>query len=104
MPVLRRCCARATPISTETLPPGALQPASTGGHFLLTPAMRHAAGDWGDFDGEDKAANDADPSHAEGRLFSSYDTEDHGTIWVITEDLRGEGAGPTTTVLFPDEY
>jgi hypothetical protein len=65
---------------------------------------RHAAGDWGDLDAEDKAANDADHSHAEGRLFSSYKNEEHGTIWVITEDLRGDGGGPTTTVLFPDEY
>lgn len=53
---------------------------------------------------KDKAANDADHSHAEDRLFSSYDTEDHGTIWVITEDLRGEGGGPITTVLFPEDY
>jgi hypothetical protein len=65
---------------------------------------RHAARDWGDLDAEDKAANDADHSHAEGRLFSSYDTDEHGTIWVITDDLRGDGGGPTTTVLFPDDY
>ena len=65
---------------------------------------RLAARDWGDLDGEDKAANDADHSQAEGRLFSSYDTEQHGTIWVITEDLRGEGDGPITTVLFPADY
>jgi len=65
---------------------------------------RHAARDWGDLDAEDNAANDADHSHAEGRLISSYDTEDHGTIWVITEDLRGEGGGPITTVLFPEDY
>ena len=57
-----------------------------------------------DLDGEDKAANDTDHSHAEGRLFSSYDTEEHGTIWVITEDLRGEAGGPITTVLFPEDY
>jgi hypothetical protein len=65
---------------------------------------RHAASDWGDLDAEDKAANDADHSHAEGRLFSSYDTDEHGTIWVITDDLRGDGGDPTTTVLFPDDY
>ena len=65
---------------------------------------RHAAGDWGDLDGEDKAANDTDHSHAEGRLFSSYESEEHGTIWVITEDLRGEGGGPITTVLLPADY
>lgn len=64
---------------------------------------RHAAGDWGDLDADDKAANDADHSQAEGRLFSSYETKEHGSIWVITDDLRGEGGGPTTTVLFPNE-
>jgi hypothetical protein len=65
---------------------------------------RHAARDWGDLDAEDRASNDSDYSHAEGRLFSSYDTTEHGTIWVITEDLRGEGDGPITTVLFPEDY
>jgi hypothetical protein len=65
---------------------------------------RHAAGDWGDLEADDKTANDADHSHAEGRLFSSYKTEEHGTIWVITEDLRGEAGGPITTALFPDDY
>ena len=39
-------------------------------------------------------ARDSDHNHAEGRPFSSYDTEEHGTIWVITEDLRGESDGP----------
>lgn len=46
----------------------------------------------------------SDHSHAEGRLFSSYDTPEHGTIWVITEDLHGEGDGPITTVLFLEDY
>ena len=64
---------------------------------------RHAARDWGDLDAEDKAANDVDHSHPAGRLFSRYATEEHGTIWVITEDLRGEGSGPITTVLFPED-
>ncbi|MCT0230973.1 hypothetical protein KQ306_08940 [Synechococcus sp. CS-1324] len=64
----------------------------------------HAARDWGDLDAGDRAANDSDHSHAEGRLFSSYDTAAHGTIWVITEDLHGEGGGPVTTVLFPEDY
>jgi len=65
---------------------------------------RHGARNWGELDAEDKAANDADHSHAEGRIFSSYDTEEYGTIWVITEDLRGDGGGPITTVLFPEDY
>ena len=65
---------------------------------------RHSAGDWGDLDAEDKAANDDAASTGDGRLFSSYDTPEHGTIWIITDDIRGEGDGPLTTVLFPDDY
>jgi hypothetical protein len=65
---------------------------------------RHAGRDWRDLDAEDKASNDSDHSHAEGRLFSSYATDEHGTIWVITEGQRSEAGGPITTVLFPDDY
>jgi hypothetical protein len=65
---------------------------------------RHAQGDWGDLDHEDKAANDDAARTGDGRLFSSYDTPEHGTIWIITDDIRGEGEGPITTVLFPDDY
>jgi len=38
------------------------------------------------------------------RLFSSYATAEHGTLWIITDDIRGEGEGPLTTVLFPEDY
>ena len=65
---------------------------------IIGQLYRHAARDWGDLGAEDKAANNCDQSHAEGLLFSSYDTEEHGTIWVITEGLRGEGNGPITRV------
>ena len=65
---------------------------------------RHAAGDWGDLDADDKAAKDEAAHTGDGRLFSSYATAEHGTIWVITNDIRGEGDGPITTVLFPDDY
>ena len=65
---------------------------------------RHASGDWGDLGEEDQAINVGAHQAAEGRLFSCYSTEEHGRIWVITEDLRGEGEGPITTVLFPEDY
>ena len=71
---------------------------------IISQLDRHAVSYWGDLDAEDKAANNSDHSHAEGRLFSSYDTEVHGTIWVITDGLRGEGDGPITTILFPTDY
>ncbi len=44
------------------------------------------------------------PARGDGRLFSSYDTAEHGTIWIITNDIRSEGEGSITTVLFPDDY
>jgi hypothetical protein len=74
-------------------------------HDQITALLdRHAAGDWGDLDADDKAANDNAARSGNGRLFSSYATSEHGTIWIITDDIRGEGEGPITTVLFPDEY
>ena len=84
----------ATPAVVAALPEAVL-------HGLLD---RHAAGDWGDMSADDKASNDFASRHAEGRLFSSYATSDHGNVWIITEDLRGENDGPITTVLFPAEY
>ena len=78
--------------------------AAVSHEVIISLLDRHAARDWGNLDAEDNAANNSDHSHAEGRLFSSYDTPEHGTIWVITEDLRGEGGGPITTVLFPADY
>ena len=74
-------------------------------HLLNTTSLdHHAAGDWGDLEAYDKAANEEAARTGDGRLFSSYATADHGTIWVITNDIRGEGDGPITTVLFPDDY
>ena len=65
---------------------------------------RHSAGDWGELGADDMAANDEAARTGDGRLFTSYDTPEHGTIWIITDDIRGEGEGPITTVLLPDDY
>ena len=65
---------------------------------------RHSAGDWGDLDADDMAANDEAARTDDGRLFSSYDTSVHDTIWIFTDDMRGEGEGPISTVLMPDDY
>ena len=74
-------------------------------HSLITALLdRHAIGDWGDLSDDDKAANDDAARSGDGRLFSSYITTDHGKIWIITNAIRGEGEGPITTILFPDDY
>ena len=72
---------------------------------LITALLdRHADGDWGDLSEDDKAANNEATRSGDGRLFSSYLTPEHGKLWVFTDDIRGEGEGPITTVLFPDDY
>lgn len=60
--------------------------------------VRHALGDWGDLCPEDLEANERALEHG-SRLFSSYETENKSTVWVITEWDRS-----ATTVLFPSEY
>ena len=74
-------------------------------HHQITALLdRHAAGDWGEISEEDRAANDEAARSGDGRLFSSYSTAEHGTLWIITDDIRGEGQGPITTVMFPEDY
>ena len=74
-------------------------------HSLITALLdRHARGDWGDLDADDQAANEEAARTGDGRLFSSYLTPEHGKIWIITDDIRGEGEGPITTVMFPEDY
>ena len=65
--------------------------------FCRKSFSRHASGDWGDLDVEDKAVND-DALINGGRLFSAYKKDDT-TIWIITEWDRS-----VTTILFPSEY
>ena len=66
--------------------------------FAVASLQRHAAGDWGDLDAEDKARNDSDLKDG-GRLFSAYKSPGLPKIWIITEADRS-----VTTTLFPDEY
>lgn len=66
--------------------------------FALESLRRHASGDWGDLDPEDKKENEyALGKHL--RLFSAYDKYPLPKIWIITEADRS-----VTTTLFPSEY
>jgi hypothetical protein len=76
--------------------PGVLDAAA--GESLLPHISRHAAGDWGDVDAEDKRANDR--ALIDGtRLLSAYRLRSGVKIWIITEADRA-----ATTVLLPSEY
>jgi hypothetical protein len=72
---------------------------------ILAAVSRHAHGDWGDLDEEDRAENDLSLDRGY-RLLSAYhvptwadDYDDPTKIWVITEADRS-----LTTVLLPEEY
>ena len=66
--------------------------------FVLRSLEKHARGDWGDLDEEDKQENEI--SLGEGfRILSAYKYKDGEKIWIITEADRS-----VTTVLFPEEY
>lgn len=59
---------------------------------------RHAAGDWGDLEPEDREENNL--SLREGlRLLSSYEDRRGVRFWIITEADRS-----ATTILLPDDY
>jgi hypothetical protein len=78
--------------------PGAIQAmhsAGTTGRDLLA---RHAQGDWGDLEDEDKQENEL--SLRQGfRILSAYKMRTGIRIWIITEADRS-----VTTFLLPEEY
>ncbi len=65
---------------------------------VVAALRRHAAGDWGDVDDDDRAAND-DAVRTGGRLLSAYRAANGTTFWVVTEADRS-----VTTVLLPEDY
>lgn len=65
--------------------------------FVWASLKRHARGDWGDLEEEDKKENEfALDKYL--RIFSAYETGPR-KIWIITESNR-----EVTTILFPEEY
>jgi len=59
---------------------------------------QHAAGDWGQLDDHDRAANWSALREG-GRLLSAYTTVRGDRLWVITEADRS-----STCLLLPEEY
>jgi hypothetical protein len=65
---------------------------------IVAALRRHSAGDWGEIDDHDRAANN-DALRSGERLLSAYRSANGTTFWVITEADRS-----VTTVLLPDDY
>jgi len=79
---------------------GALVAADTSPSTLL---RRHAAGDWGDLDEHDRAANAAALRDG-SRLLSAYIVAEGVKVWIITEAADDDGHRAATTLLLPEEY
>lgn len=86
------------PLGKIEATPGSFVRMSECGASFASLLARHASGDWGDCDAEDRAANDAAVLEM-SRVFSSYTLTGGRRVWVITEADRS-----ATRFLLPDEY
>ena len=81
-----------------TATPRALEALALAGQSPETFLIRHASGDWGDMNNDDRSAN-ARALKTGGRILSAYVTILGERLWIITEADRSR-----TTILRPDEY
>lgn len=87
------------PLGRILMTPGAAELLDRVGQPFGVYLDRHARGDWGDLEPEDKAANDRAVAIGEC-ILSCYTADEAGDqIWIITEADRS-----ATTILLPDEY
>ena len=86
------------PLGRTVATPGALEALQGAGESPLGYLARHATGDWGDLDADDKRENEL--SVREGyRILSAYHLGTGVKLWIITEADRS-----STTILLPEEY
>jgi len=85
------------PLGQVLATPGALKLLRDAGEDPFGYLARHASGDWGDLDAQDRRENERSLRHG-WRLLSSYPVGEK-VIWIITEADRS-----VTTILLPDEY
>jgi hypothetical protein len=85
------------PLGRIVATPGALEVLTEAGEDPLGYLARHASGDWGDLDEDDRRENERSLKHG-WRILSSYRVGEKA-IWVITEPDRS-----VTTILLPEEY
>jgi len=83
--------------------PGALEALQRNNVTAFDYLRRHASGDWGVLDEEDKLAND-EAITSGARIMSAYFLPDETKVWVITEAADDAGNREATTLVLPDEY
>ena len=93
----------ATPGALDVIQDAAARAGQEPAYLLRQLLTRHLAGDWGDLDAEDRAANE----HAlttGARILSAYVLPNGDRLWLLTEAADDEGVRRTSTLLLPDEY
>lgn len=86
------------PLGPLLATPGALEAMERAQTNPVQLLARHATGDWGELDAEDRAANDRAVA-AGDRILSAYTLESGEQLWIITEADRS-----ATTAILPREY
>ncbi len=85
------------PLGRVVATTGALELLQENGEDPIRYLARHASGDWGEVDGQDRRENER--SLKQGwRILSSYPVGGK-TVWIFTEADRS-----VTTILLPEEY
>ena len=91
------------PLGQLLATPGALKALEESGQSPGFFLAKHASGDWGEVDDEDKQANDQ--ALVDGsRILSAYKTLKGERLWIITEAADDHGKRVSTTTLKPSEY
>lgn len=91
------------PLGQIVATPGALDMLAAHGVVPAVLLARHARGDWGAIDLEDRGLNEQ-ALVTGARLFSVYQVAADVRVWVITEAADGNGARAATTILLPGDY
>jgi hypothetical protein len=85
------------PLGRLVATPGALRVLAEAGENPLGYLARHASGDWGDLDEDDRRENERSLKHG-WRVLSSYPVGGK-IVWIITEADHSY-----TTILLPKDY
>jgi hypothetical protein len=85
------------PLGRVVATPGALKLLEEACEDALDYLARHASGDWGELDLQDRRENERSLRNS-WRIISSYPVGER-TIWIITEADRS-----VTTILLPEDY
>ena len=91
------------PLGQIAATPGALEALEASGQTADFFFARHAGGDYGEVNEEDRRLNHEALTHGD-RLLSAYRTLKGVKLWVITEAADDNGHRAATTILLPDEY